>query len=243
LEVDLFAPNGIRAILFDFDGTLRFSEPRFFHILYHYTVQAGLPANADDHRAAMRWLHSYWAQSADMLNDMEKFCTDQDAFWLNHTRLFIQSLGASDHLARQLSPEVHHRLGEEYKPASIVPPQIITTLAALKQAGFLLAVVSNRTNNFDAELADLNIADYFDLTVAAGVVNSWKPDRKIFLHSVNALGIFPEQAMYVGDNYYADIVGARQAGLHPVLVDDDNVFPEADCPVIRSVAEIGQVLA
>lgn len=239
----MLAPNGIRAILFDFDGTLRFSQPRFFHVLYHYTVQAGFSASRDAHLAAMRWLHHYWAQSAEMVSDMERFGTEQGLFWLNHTRLFIRALGANDKIALQLAPEVQRRLDGEYTPTSIVSPQTIATLSMLKQAGFRLAVVSNRSQAFDDELATLSISRYFDLTVAAGVVNSWKPDRKIFLHSVKALGIFPEQAMYVGDNYYADIVGARQAGLRPVLVDDDGVFPEADCPTIRSVAEIEQVLA
>lgn len=238
----MFAPNGIRAILFDFDGTLRFSEPRFFHILYHYSVQAGFPANSDGHRAAMRWLHYYWAQSTDLVADMDHFGQDQDSFWFNHTRQFIQALGAENDLALQLAPEVHRRVTDEYRPTSIVPSPIIATLAALKQAGFRLAVVSNRSSNFDGELADLNIAGYFELTVAAGVVNSWKPDARIFKHSVDALGIRPDQALYVGDNYYADVVGARKAGLHPVLVDDNGVFPEADCPVIRSVAEIDLVL-
>lgn len=242
LEVNLFAPNGIQAILFDFDGTLRFSEPRFFHILYEYALQAGYPATRENHRAAMRWLHYYWAQSPELVADLEKFGPAQDLFWLNHTRLFIEALGAEKDLAFELAPEVQRRMTDEYKPISIVPEEIIATLGALKQAGFQLAVVSNRSNNFDDELRDLKLDGFFDLTIAAGTINSWKPEAKIFLHSVEILGIRPDQALYVGDNYYADILGARNAGLRQALVDSDGVFPDADCPVIDSVADIGRVL-
>jgi FMN phosphatase YigB (HAD superfamily) len=42
----------------------------------------------------------------------------------------------------------------------------------------------------------------------------------------------------VGDNYYADVIGAQRAGLPAVLVDAEDIFPEADCSVIN---EIGQL--
>jgi len=41
--------------------------------------------------------------------------------------------------------------------------------------------------------------------------------------------------MYVGDNYFADVVGARGAGLQPVLYDPAGIYPEANCPVIVSL--------
>ena len=48
--------------------------------------------------------------------------------------------------------------------------------------------------------------------------------------------------MYIGDNYFADIVGSQRAGLVPVLYDPISLFPEADCAVIKSFAEIPALL-
>ena len=42
----------------------------------------------------------------------------------------------------------------------------------------------------------------------------------------------------LGDNFYADIEGARKAGLHPILLDPEQVFPKPGCPVIHSLAEV-----
>jgi len=56
-------------------------------------------------------------------------------------------------------------------------------------------------------------------------------------------GCAPEAAAYVGDNYYADVVGARAAGLHPILIDPLGIFPEAGCPTIRALGELEAVLA
>jgi FMN phosphatase YigB (HAD superfamily) len=47
-----------------------------------------------------------------------------------------------------------------------------------------------------------------------------------------------QETVYVGDNYFADVVGSRRAGLHPVLYDPRGIFPEADCSTIKSFDEL-----
>ena len=87
------------------------------------------------------------------------------------------------------------------------------------------------------------LAGYFDFTLAAGEINAWKPEPEIFRHALNRCALKPEQAVYVGDNYYADIIGAQGAGLLPVLIDPDDLFPEATCAVIRTIGELPALLA
>ena len=113
----------------------------------------------------------------------------------------------------------------------------------MKEAGLRLAVVSNRGNSFDEQLAALELNQYFEFAIAAGVIDLWKPGAGIFLHAVERLGVRPEETMYVGDNYFADVVGAQNAGLQPVLIDPEGVFEEAadligKCPVIRDMCEL-----
>jgi FMN phosphatase YigB (HAD superfamily) len=60
----------------------------------------------------------------------------------------------------------------------------------------------------------------------------------IFNQALELLGSQPAQTLYVGDNYYADVIGARAAGLTPVLIDPNAIFPEADCAVIHIVSEV-----
>ena len=42
----------------------------------------------------------------------------------------------------------------------------------------------------------------------------------------------------MGDDYYADILGARNAGLVPILIDRRDIFPDADCQVIKEIGEL-----
>jgi FMN phosphatase YigB (HAD superfamily) len=52
------------------------------------------------------------------------------------------------------------------------------------------------------------------------------------------MNVKPEQAVYIGDNYFADVVGARNAGIEPILIDPVNLFPEANCTVIGSLGDL-----
>jgi putative hydrolase of the HAD superfamily len=101
-----------------------------------------------------------------------------------------------------------------------------------------LGLVTNRNDQIQDELDDLGLTRFFDVAIYAGDVNSWKPENAIFLHALDKLQSRPENTVYVGDNYYADIVGARKAGMHQILVDVENIFPDVDCVSVSSLPDI-----
>ena len=103
-------------------------------------------------------------------------------------------------------------------------------------------MLSNRTDPYDEQLEALGLAGYFEFAIAAGTVDSWKPDPVVFQHAIRNYGIPGGEILYVGDNYYADVVGAKNAGLVPVLVDPGGIFPDPECPVIRQIGELPEIL-
>ncbi len=52
----------------------------------------------------------------------------------------------------------------------------------------------------------------------------------------------PADVLYVGDEHEIDVVGARSAGLHAVLLDRTGDGPPAETSVIRSLAELPPLL-
>ena len=70
----------------------------------------------------------------------------------------------------------------------------------------------------------------------------YKPDPGIFKHALDRAKVSAQETVYVGDNYFADVVGSRRAGLQPVLYDPNSIFPEADCTVIKSFDELQTVV-
>jgi putative hydrolase of the HAD superfamily len=228
----------VRAILFDLDGTLRYNRPRFNDILSKYAIEYGGLDTPENRRNAERWLHYYWAQSAEALLDMQTFIEGSPAFWENHTRRYLVAYGHTPEQAEKIAPEIYRRMGTEYKPQPWIPPDVFDVLQELRAAGFLLGIVSNRNHPLDEELRNFGLDDYIDFNLTAGEANSWKPDPGIFVEAILRLQVSPAEVLYVGDNYYADVIGARSAGLRPVLLDPDGVFPEVECEVIHALHDL-----
>lgn len=238
----MISPTDIKAIFFDLDGTLRHSVPSGGEVFTDYVKTMGLQVNEEARRSALRWEHFYWASSEDLRNDLLAHSPETENFWIEYSRRRLIALGASEEWAVEVAPKISVHMGEFYKPESVVPEDVRRTLPQLKESGYILAVISNRDQPFHELLQDHGIADFFDFSMAAGEVNVWKPDPGIFQHGLKRANVSASEVIYVGDNYYADVVGARNAGLQPILYDPLGIFPNSDCTTIQSFDELNSII-
>ncbi len=234
--------NGVKAIFFDLDGTLRHSVPSGADVFTDYAMTLGLQVDEEARLRAMRWEHLYWASSVDLRDDLLAHSGDTENFWIEYSRRRLVALGAPPERAVEFAPNVSKHMGEFYKPESIVPEDVRRTLPLLKQAGYILGVISNRDKPFQDLLHEHGIGEFFEFSLAAGEVNTYKPEPGVFEHALRRLNLSARDAVYVGDNYYADVVGARRAGLRPILYDPRGVFPDPDCTAIRSFDELDSIV-
>lgn len=230
--------NGIKAILFDFDGTLRHHLPSGGEVFTDFVASYGLDITDEDRRRAALWEHYYFANSPEIKADHKKFNGEENDFWFNFAHRRLAVLGCPPALIEELGPKVSAHMQEAYKPEVWMPEEVPAVLPELKEAGYLLGVVSNRDFPYHNELEEMGLHGHFHFSLAAGEVRSWKPEPGIFEHAVKRAGTTPDQTFYIGDNYFADVVGARRAGLRPVLYDPKGLFHEPDCPVIASFDEL-----
>lgn len=238
----MFSNNHFKTILFDLDGTLRHHLPSGGEVFVEYLKSIGEKFSDEDKTRAERWEHYYFANSPEIQADHITFKDDINAFWVNFARRRLVALGLHPNRAAELAPSVSAHMGEAYKPEVFVPEDAPLVLSTLKEKGYLLGVVSNRDQPFQEELKSLNLDSYFSFSLAAGEVQSFKPDVRIFERALEIAKTPAQQAMYIGDNYFADIVGSLRAGLMPVLFDPKTLFPEADCAVIQTFAELPDLL-
>jgi FMN phosphatase YigB (HAD superfamily) len=230
--------HNIKAIFFDLDGTLRHSVPEGGQIFNEYLLSLGHRLSEEDRLRAARWEHFYWASSVDLRDDLLAHSGETENFWIEYSRRRLVAVGLPPNSARELAPQVSAHMGEMYRPESIVPEDVRRLLPALKETGYILAVISNRDKPFHELLASHSLSEYFHFSLAAGEVDIYKPDPGVFKHALERGKVTAQETVYVGDNYFADVVGSRRAGLHPVLYDPVGIFPEADCAKIESFDEL-----
>jgi HAD superfamily hydrolase (TIGR01549 family) len=231
-----------KAILFDLDGTLRHHTPSGSKVFVDYLKSIYVSFSEEDETRAERWEHFYFANSLEIQMDKKTFNHESKDFWVNYSKRRLVALGLSKQQATELAPHVSAHMGSNHKPEVFVPEDAHKTLSALKEAGYTLGVVSNRDEPYHGELKNLNLDGYFNFSLAAGEVQSFKPDLRIFQKGLELAGTLAHETMYIGDNYFADIVGSHRAGLVPVLFDPSRLFPDAECDIIRSFDELHGLL-
>jgi len=232
----------IKTIIFDLDGTLRHNIPSSNDLLYEYAQQLGVKDAPGKQLKGARWAHFYWAQSSDFYADIEQFGGMNDGFWANYTYRHLLSLSVSKKQASELTPKIMEHMQTAFNPEDHVYPCVPETLQALKDAGYFLGLVSNRSAPCQEQCEALGLLHFFFFSYVAAEVDAWKPDPRIFDRALEFTGALPEETVYIGDNYYADIIGAEKAGIQPVLLDPKSIFPEATCTVIRTIRDLGTIL-
>lgn len=54
--------------------------------------------------------------------------------------------------------------------------------------------------------------------ISADTARAYKPHREIFDEALRTSGCSPDEVVHIGDSYNTDVVGARSAGIRPVLL-------------------------
>ena len=96
-------------------------------------------------------------------------------------------------------------------------PQTQEILAQLKTR-HRLAVVSDAQSAFGVpELRAVGLADYFAPIIISGDYGYRKPDARLFQAALTELKVSPAEAIFVGNDRFRDVLGARQVGMKTIL--------------------------
>jgi HAD superfamily hydrolase (TIGR01509 family) len=103
-----------------------------------------------------------------------------------------------------------------------------------------LAIVSNFYGNLEAVCEEAGIRRCFAAVVDSQVAGFSKPDPRIFRVALDALGVEPGQALFVGDSLPRDMIGARELGMPHVWVAPDASAPPC-CPQDRMISSLDEL--
>ncbi len=179
-----------QAVLFDFDGTL---TPSLDY-----------------------WLAAYRAALAEHGVVLPEEVLIEKCFYRSFDQVEAEfNLPVADP-ARRFGPLVEHHLAEAFLEA-VLFPQAEEVLQVCKRAGLATGLVtSSFRRQVDVSLAQLKLADYFDVVVTGNDVTHYKPHPEPLQMALTALGQNPAETLMVGDTT-VDILAGKAAGTRTAL--------------------------
>jgi putative hydrolase of the HAD superfamily len=227
--------EGLEIIFFDLDGTLVFHEPDSFDVISEFCAEIGQPLDPETERRGRRMRHQYFVDPV-IREELEGL--SGDGFWQHFNGYLLEALSIEGDMDRLVQ-----ELGERFRNLDLVydcPPAGCRTLEVLRSRGYDLGLITNRQNvaRFHQLMDEMALHPYFDVALASGEVGITKPEPGIFYAALEQAGASAEHSIYIGDNYWADVVGARRVGVTPILFDPHRLFPEADCLILERIDDL-----
>jgi putative hydrolase of the HAD superfamily len=119
-----------------------------------------------------------------------------------------------------------------------VRDDVVPMLTRFRADGLRLVVVSN-ANGLLRHLFDrLGLAARVDHVLDSHEWGVEKPDPRLFHAALAKSGAEAARTIHVGDFFHIDVVGARAAGVEPVLFDVAGLYGDADCARIRRLEDL-----
>ena len=203
----------IKGYIFDFGGTLDTAGCHWGQMLWHAYQRQQIPVSEEQFREAYVYAERTLGRTPIIQSDysfhktlevkirieMEFLCTsgawqaDEAEFTRGHKAVL------EDVYSKVVEVTSHSR-------------EVLSQLAA----SYPMVLVSNFYGNISHVLEEFHLSEFFKDIVESAVVGVRKPDHRIFLLGVEALGLKPEECIVVGDSFYKDIEPAKRAGCQAV---------------------------
>ncbi len=183
----------IRGVAFDVDGTLYPNRAMYLLSVPLVLTRSRLIRAFRDVRIALRErgaVGDYYRTQAEML---------------------AKALGITPEEARKTIERRIYRTWENILYLVPLRRGVRRTIRELKDAGLKVAVSSDFP--LTRKLKVLGLEDQWDAVVPTEATGALKPNPEPFFSISAALGLPPEEILYVGNSYAYDIVGAAGVGM------------------------------
>ena len=150
-----------------------------------------------------------------------------EQFWDRYIDVYTTTLGVGE--GDDTRADVVEHLHNEFTTAAIwrhLIPGSVDGLRAVAATGTRLGVISNADGTVGQRLREQEVLQVgpgigveVECVIDSGEVGVSKPDPRIFRIALDAIGLEAGQCWYVGDMPGIDVVGARAAGLHVLVMD------------------------
>jgi HAD superfamily hydrolase (TIGR01549 family) len=161
---------------------------------------------------------------------------EQMAFFV--TYIMVALKGAGVEINDEIAMEILHKM-KTTKWEFRLFDDVLPTLKLLRERKFITGLISNVGQEAEKTFNDVGLKQYLDFYVTSFETGHDKPDPEIFLAALEKAGVNANEALYTGDNYEQDVLGARGVGMQTLLLDRNDWFSEiTDCARIKDLSEV-----
>jgi len=154
-----------------------------------------------------------------------------------YLRYILDALAITDDTARRAVAEWRRGYNLPVGLCNVADPEALAALRRVRAAGLAVGVISNSNGSARQALETAGLGAQLDFVVDSTVVGVSKPDPRAFQLGLDAARATAGDAVYVGDSYVVDVVGARRVGMGAVLFDPGAAWGPRDCPTARALSE------
>ena len=116
---------------------------------------------------------------------------------------------------------------------------VAPALTDLKSRGIILGIISNVEQDMTETLTRLGLPSWLEIVVTSQDAGFNKPRPEIFQEALRQASVPPLEAIYIGDQYQVDVIGANGAGMKGILIDRNDYYRDiTDCLKISSLGEV-----
>jgi putative hydrolase of the HAD superfamily len=205
-----------KAIFFDFGDTLASTQPSYFIRIATAMRAAGYPVS--DKEFEIAYLKTDY-QIYKRYKTHETITPDEYREWFFPILCSYLSLEEDPYLVRsKMRIELK---GIKFGRAQL--PGANELLDFLREKGFILVVISNNDGKTVKKCEEVGIRQYFDIIIDSTNLGIVKPDSRIFTFVLDELNLSSGQAIHVGDLYGSDVMGALNAGIDAIWLNNRGI--------------------
>lgn len=237
-------PQSIRTVFLDAGFTLLHPNPSSPEICQQVCQRLGLHIHIDEVQKRMDDAEDYYFRQSRL--NRYTWASEQaiNEFWIDYymnlLRPFIEERDEPRlyQLARLINEEFDNPTSWQ------LYSDVVPVLETLKAHNYTLGVISDWGIALGPILRRLQLTRYFDCLLVSAITRHAKPSPALYELALQRANSIADYTIHIGDSYIHDVLGARAAGITPVLLDRYGSLEEShvDCLLVHSLHGLLELL-
>ena len=226
----------IKAVFFDLYHTLIRYDPPREELQAKVLKESGIEVATEVIRRALVVADEFIYQEHARSPLSKRPDGERMAAYVQYQRILLREAGVD--ASEQLIASILSKM-RQFDLKLVLFDDVVPTLTQLKDRGLILGLISNVDRDITPLCNELGLSSLLQVVVTSQDTGFNKPQPEIFREALTKARVGASEAIYVGDQYQIDVVGASKVGMKGVFLDRGDDFREVTgCPRIRSLSDI-----